>query len=171
MATDIHIDHEIRCDAETFWDKVFFDVEYNKGLYLGALKFPKWEQLSLDDRGTSLFRKVRATPPQDAPGPIKKMLGGEFWYDEEATFDKATKRLRFKNIPSKMTDKIRIEGTMRADPTPAGRIRRIADITLSVSIFGLGGMVENFVADMLRKSFDRGARFTSEWAEKKGWSK
>ena len=165
--TDVHVDHEIRCDADTFWDKIFFDDEYNVALYTKALHFVKYEKVKQEDRGTSIFRLVRGTPPQEAPAAIQSLLGGGFYYDEEATYDKGTKRLRFKTIPSKLAEKIKIEGTMHTVAAGDKRIRRVADIQIAVKIFGVGGMVESFVSKMVRDSFDRGARFTNDWIEKK----
>jgi len=170
MSTDVHMDHEFRCDEATFWDQVFFDDAYNEELYKVALRFPKFEKLSLEDKGTTIVRRVKASPPQDAPGPIKSLVGGEFWYTEEATFDKATKRLRFKTIPSKMAEKMTIEGTIRTQAS-GDKIRRIADVTVSVKIFGLGGTVEGFIVKGLKESFERGAKFTNEWLVKKGLAK
>jgi len=171
MSTDVHFDHEYRCDEATFWDRVFFEDDYNEGLYKVALRFPKYEKLAFEDRGATIFRRVKATPSQDAPGPIRSLMGGEFWYTEEATFDKASKRLRFKTIPSKLAEKIAIEGTIRSQPAGEAAIRRIADVAISVKIFGLGGTVEGFIAKQLKESFERGARFTNEWLVKKGLAK
>jgi hypothetical protein len=167
MATDVHLDHEYHCGVDAFWDKVFFDDEYNRRLYAEALRFPKYEKLSQEDRGTTIFRRVRATPPQEAPAAIQSLMGGAFYYEEEATFDKATKVLRFKTIPSKLAEKIKIDGTMRTTPSGA-RLRRIVDVRIEVKIFGVGGMVEGFVAKTVKESFDRGARFTNDFLREKG---
>ena len=83
--------HTINCDVDTFWNKIFLDPAYNKSLYLDGLKFPEYESLEERDTGTTVVRRVRVVPKQDAPAAIQKLAGGRIAYTEEGTFDKNAK--------------------------------------------------------------------------------
>ena len=51
------------CDAETYWNKIFFDAEYNRGLYLGTLGFKAFELLAVTgEPGGDRTRKMFTEP-------------------------------------------------------------------------------------------------------------
>lgn len=154
--------HEIECDPDTFW-KLFFDKEFNEALFRQALKFPEFTVVEQRDGDKELFRKVRATPKVDLPGPVAKLLGSNFSYVEDGTFEKGTKTWRWKMTPSSLADKMRNEGVMRVEAAGAGKCRRVAEITNEVKIFGIGGMVEGAAEKSLREGWDASARFMNQW--------
>src|SRR5580693_4539314 len=103
---EVTLRHELDCDEDTYWEKCVFNDEYNRRLYLETLKFPGFKVLSHNDGPTKLTRKVHIDPPVTGmPGPIKKLLGDRFGYDEEGTFDKATKRYTFTVTPTTLAEK------------------------------------------------------------------
>lgn len=160
--------HVFNCDADTFWNKIFLDPEYNRALFLEGLKFPEYESLEERDTGTTVIRRCRVRPKQDAPAAIQKIVGGSFSYVEDGTFDKAAKRYRFKVITATMADKIRSEGELRVEPAGDKRVKRIIDMTVEVKIFGIGGMVESFVSKSMQDNYDQAATFTNKWIADKG---
>ena len=36
---DISVEHRLNCSEETFWSKVFFDLDYNRRLSIDCLNF------------------------------------------------------------------------------------------------------------------------------------
>ena len=160
--------HIFNCDADTYWTKIFLDPDFNRSLYLDGLKFPEYEILEERDTGNTVVRRCRVLPKQDAPAVIQKAVGGKFSYVEEGTFDKTTKRYRFKVVTASMADKIHTDGEMRVEPAGDKRCKRIMDMNIEVKIFGIGGMVESFVSKSMQDSYDQAAAFTNKWiAEKK----
>ena len=160
--------HEFHCDADTFWNKIFLDPEYNKALYLQGLGFPEYEVLEERDTGNTVVRRVRVVPKQDAPAAIQKLVGGKLAYVEEGTFDKTAKRYRFKVVSGAMADKVRTDGELRIEPVGDKRVRRVFDMNVEVKIFGVGGMVESFVGKSLQENYDAAAKFTNKWIADKG---
>lgn len=165
---DLKLSQEFRCDAETFWSKLFFDATYNKALYLEGLKFASWEMLEQKDAGGTLVQRVRMTPPSEMPAAMEKLVGGTISYVENGTFDKAKKSYAFEIVPDKMADRLELRGTIRTEAAGEKRIRRIGDIFLRAKVFGLGGMIEGFMAKSVTASYEAAARFTNDWIQKKG---
>jgi hypothetical protein len=158
--------HEINCDVDNFW-KVFFDKDFNHALYSKGLGFPKYELLELRDEENQIVRRISATPKMDVPGPVAKALGSSFSYVEEGTFDKKAKTFKWKSIPSSLKDKMRNEGTIRAEAAGEGRCTRVSDFDYEVKLFGIGGLMEGALEKNLRALLKRGAEFTNEWLKEK----
>ena len=94
---EVHLRHEIDCDEDTFWDKIVFNDEFNRRLYLETLKFPGFKLIEQTDEPTRRTRKVHIDPPLTGmPGPVKKLLGDRFAYIEEGVWDRATRKYTFR---------------------------------------------------------------------------
>jgi len=163
----VTISNDVNTDAETFWSRIFFDPEYNQALYK-SLGFPEAEVLEQRDDGGAIIRRVRVVPKNDAPAPIRKLVGDRFSYVEEGRFDKATKRFQFRVVTSAMADKIKTEGEMRAEVVGPKLMKRVTEMTIDVKIFGIGGMVEGFVSKSTQDSYAQAAAFTNRWIAEKG---
>jgi hypothetical protein len=157
--------HEIKCDVDTFW-KTFFDKTFNERLYREVLGFPAFDILEQRETETSIIRKASGQPKMNAPAPVAKLMGSNFRYTEEATFDKATKVFRFKTIPSVMPDKVRNEGTVRVEPIGDGKhVRRITEIMVEAKVFGLGGIIESSTEKQMRDGWESSAAFMNKYLE------
>ena len=166
---DISLRHEFATDEDTYWTKCVFDAEFNKKLYIDALKFPVWKLLDSKDDDAKIWRRVQVDPPVgNLPGPVKKVIGDRLSYVEEGTFDKKTKRYVFKVTPSTMAEKTKVAGEMWVEKLGDKRIARHTKISVEVKIFMVGGMVEDRIVADLRSSYDKGAAFTSEYIEENG---
>lgn len=156
-------------DAETYWSKIFFDVEYNRGLYLGPLEFTKWEVLELTgEHGGVRTRKQLLEPKSDAPAVVQKLVGGSISYIESGRFDPEKQVWNYEIQLQKLADKAKIGGKFWVEPRGDKRIERICDVDISVNIFGVGGVVEKFVEKQTRDSYEKTAAYTNEWIAKHG---
>jgi hypothetical protein len=166
---EITLRHEFDCDEDTYWEKVTFDPEFNKRLYLEVLKFPSYELVEQKEDDAKLTRRVRIDPPLgNLPGPVKKAIGDKFSYVEEGAFDKKTKRYSFKVTPSTMADKTKNFGELYVEKLGDKKIVRIAKITVEVKVFMIGGMVEEKISSDLRHSYEEAAKFTRTFLKEKG---
>jgi hypothetical protein len=156
------ITHEINCNVEKFW-KVFFDKDFNEKLYREALGFPKYEVLKHEETATQITHKVHGQPKMNMPGPVAKLLGANFVYTEEGTFDKATSIWRWKMTPSALADKMRNEGSMRIEPIGDTKVRRIAEVIIEAKIFGVGGLIESTAEKQLREGWEESAKFLNKY--------
>ena len=163
---EITVVHELDCDEDTFWHGCTFNEEFNRQLYLETLKFPGYDGSNVDS-ATTVTRKVRIDPPLTGlPGPVKKVLGDRFAYVEEGTFDKATKRYRFKVTPTTMPEKTTTTGEMWCEPRGEKKIARFAKVFVQVKVFAVGGMIEDKIVSDLKASYDAAAKFTNDWVKR-----
>ena len=169
MPSSVRIVHTYNVSEDTFWDKLFFDDEYNRRLYLEALKFYDWKLVKHEDKGEQVHRSIDVAPRLgDLPGPMKKVLGENIRYTEAGVLDKATRRYKISIIPSALAGKLLVSGELYTEAIDDKQCRRVFEATVEVKVFGLGGMMEKrFVAD-LEKSYAVGAKFTNQYAAEKG---
>ena len=157
------------CDVDTFWNKIFFDPEYNKTLFLEGLGFKGCEILELTgEPGTARKRVMKTEPKAEAPAVVTKLIGGNFTYTETGTFDPATKVWTYEIVTSQMADKVKTKGRFYLQPTGEKQCERINEVELNVSIFGVGGVIEKFIEGQTQDSSRKTAEFTNQWIAKKG---
>ena len=84
----------------------------NDKLFLQTLGFPEFKVIEQNDTTAKLTRKVMGQPKMDLPGPVAKLLGANFRFTEEGTWDKTSKVWTFKMIPKHAGRQAAPEGTM-----------------------------------------------------------
>lgn len=154
--------NEIACNVERFWE-TFLDPKLTERLFKEALGFTEFRILDQTETPTTLVRRSAATPKMNWPRPVTKLFGDRFGYTEEATFDKVAKVWRWKMTTSTLPDKLRSEGSVRAEPVGDDKVRRIVDIVLEAKVFGIGGLIESSVEKQIRESWEKSAAVTNEW--------
>jgi hypothetical protein len=152
----------IDCDVDTFW-KTFFDRDFNKKLYSEGLGFKAFEFVEASDS----HRKLKGTPKMNAPGPVAKLLGDSFGYEENGTLDKATNTYRWKMTPNTMGDKLFTSGSVKIEAAGDGKVKRTSEASIEAKIFGLGGVLEGTAEKEIRESFEKEARFMNRWFQEK----
>jgi hypothetical protein len=146
---------------EAFWRDVFFDRRFLQRLYMEALGCESFEVVAESgDLGSGLTRRLRFTQKIDAPAPVRKLFGETTTMEEDGRFDPQAGVWRYRMIPSKMPDKVSISGTTSLEPDGEHRVTRVAELDFAVSIFGVGGLVEKYMAKQTTESMERQARFT-----------
>ncbi|MEO6573994.1 MAG: DUF2505 domain-containing protein, partial [Polyangiaceae bacterium] len=154
--------NEIDCNVEKFWE-TFLDPKLTVRLFKEGLGFTEFRILEQTDTESTMRRRSAGTPKMNLPGPVAKVLGDRFGYTEVATFDKATKVWRWKMTPSTLPDKLRHEGSVRAEPIGDSKVRRIVEIELEAKVFGIGRLIESSVEKQIRESWEKSAAVTNEW--------
>jgi hypothetical protein len=152
----------IACSAERFW-QVFFDDAYSQALYLDAFKFKAYRVLAKDAR----TRKLHVSPRLNLPGPVAKLVGDSFAYEQHGTFDRAAGTFTWKMAqPGDVTGKpgiVSSSGTIKVVDAAPGQCTRTDDVTVSANAFGLGGLIESSVEKELRSSWDTEIAFVRRW--------
>lgn len=156
------VTHEINCDVETFW-KTFFDKDFNEKMFLQGLGFPEFRVVEQNETDSRLTRRVAGQPKMELPGPVAKLLGSNFRFTEDGTWDKSSKVWSFKMTPSTLADKLRQEGTMRIESVGPGKVRRIAELFIEAKVFGVGGLIESTTEKQLRDGWDKSAVFMNRY--------
>lgn len=169
MATRFVCRNIFNTDPDTFWAKVFFDAEYNRGLYLDGLGFKSYEPVSLEEKPDgSKVRRFRTEPKTEAPAVVTKLIGGSLVYEETGTFDAKAKVWTYQVRTSKMADKVRIGGRYWLESRGDKRLERICEVDISVDVFGVGGVVESFIEKTTRETYVKATDFTNAFIAKHG---
>jgi hypothetical protein len=153
--------HTFDIGADAYWRDLFFSHEFLARMYKEALGCVAVDFLE-DSGDTASGRTRRFTFAQklDAPAPVRKLFGELTTMEERGRFDPATKRWRFSMIPDRMADKVRISGETWLEPAGEGKVERIDELEYSVSLFGVGSLVEKFMASATAESFAKQVAFT-----------
>ena len=165
---DVRIEHVFNCSEDTFWDKIFFDDEFNRRLYSEALEFPVFDVEANDDRGDSVSRVTNVVPKLGPmPGPLKKLIGDGLGYKEEGTYEKKTRRYTTTITPNKLADKMKIKGLMYTEAAGDGKCTRIFECNVVAKVFGVGGLLEKQIIGDMKTSYDKAAEFTNQYISEK----
>jgi hypothetical protein len=151
------------CRAETF-QTLFLGEAYNKALFEGHLRFPLWKVTSERTDGSRIYRTIEVEPfVPDLPAVIRKVVGDNLRYREEAYFDRETGKYHITVVPNRLADKILVSGVQSVEETGANSCRRIFDANVEVKIFGVGNLIEKKIVQDLTKSYEVGAAFTDKY--------
>lgn len=163
------ISHPMNADADTYWNKIFFDKEYNDRLFKDHLRFSKFNVLELrkEPDGT-VHKRVDCNPGIELPGAVKRVIGDLSGYLEEGVFDPISKRYRANITPGAAADKIRTLIEIFVEPKGPGRSERVVQVDNEVKIFGVGRVAEKFLEQQLRTTYGAAAEFTNRWIAEKG---
>jgi Protein of unknown function (DUF2505) len=148
----------IDCDVDTFW-KMFFDREFNTKLYNEGLGFKSFEFIESSDS----HRKMKGVPKMNAPGPVAKLLGDSFGYEENGNLDKKTNTYRWKMTPNTMGDKLFTSGYVKVEAAGEGKVKRTSEASIEAKIFGVGGLLESTAEKEIRQSFDKEAAYMNRY--------
>jgi hypothetical protein len=146
------------CDVDGFW-KLFFDREFNTQLYTVGLDFNSYEIVEMSDS----HRRTKGVPKMKLPGPVAKLLGDSFGYEENGTLDKATNLYRWKMTPNTMTDKLFTSGSVKIESAGEGKVRRISEASIEAKMFGVGGLLEGTAEGEMRASWEKENVFMNRW--------
>lgn len=146
------------CTPETFW-KVFLDERFTRALFIDELQFKELTVLELTDSA----RKIRVVPKVSLPGPLQKLVGDSFAYEEHGTLDRGKNEWTWRMVPKK--EIIATRGKTRVEPAGDGQCRRSDEVTIEGKIFGLGGIIESTAEKEVRASSHKELAFFTRWLE------
>ncbi|HEX9104440.1 MAG TPA: DUF2505 family protein [Polyangia bacterium] len=146
------------CTPETFW-KIFLDEGYTRALFLDELQFKELTVLEL----TETSRKIRVVPKVSLPGPLQKLVGDTFAYEEHGTLDRARNEWTWRMLPRK--EIISTRGKVRIEPVGEGQCRRSDEVVIEGKIFGLGGIIESTAEKEVRASSAKELALFVRWLE------
>lgn len=158
----VTLTHEINCDAERFWN-LFFDKEFNEKLYKDTLGFPEFEIVEHRDDDKERYRKVKGKPKMNVPGPVAKLFGDNFKYEDQGKLDKKSGVFTFKITPSTMAEKLKNEGSVRIEAAGAGKVKRVVELIIEAKVFGVGGLIESSTEKQMRQGWEDSAAFMNKW--------
>ncbi|MDQ2642731.1 MAG: DUF2505 domain-containing protein [Myxococcota bacterium] len=166
---EIRVDHTLECSEDVFWDRVFLDDEYNRGLFVQNLKFTSWRELRRETRDGLVHRVVEAVPPVgDVPAALKAVIGQGAGYEERGVLDRAKKTYKIQVVPNRLADKVDVKLEISTSPVGEGQCRRSVRGTISAKIPLVGGILEKKLLADLEKSYAKSVDYTNRFAKDKG---
>ncbi len=137
----------------------FFAPVREDDLYKGELTYRSYEMVAQRESEERVVRRTRFQRGVQLPEPVAKLFGGNFGEIEDGTFEKADRLWTWRVTPSSLADKIRHEGSLRAEDAGGTRSRLGLELTYEAKVFGVGGLLEGFMEQRLREEWDRTVGF------------
>jgi hypothetical protein len=157
----------LACTPEQLWS-LFLDRAYLEALYLEVLKFKAFSILELTDT----TRKLAVSPRTNMPGPIEKLIGDSFAYEDHATLDRTKNEWTWRMMPPSTLTKpkkevISTHGSTRVRVLGPKEIERTDELVAEGKVFGLGGIIESSAEKEFRAATAKELAFCREWLAKK----
>lgn len=153
------------CDPSRYWS-VFLDRRYLEAVYLEALGYRSLEVLELGDAS----RKLRLVPKLSLPGPIEKLMGDSFAYEEHGTLDREKNLWTWRMVPPSNAkpkkELVATRGTSRVEAIEGGKVRRTDEVFIESGIFGLGGLIESSAEKECHAAWPKETGCLRTWLEK-----
>ena len=146
MSQEISHRQQFPVSPETYWRELCLNLEYQERLFSEALRCQSMQVLELTgDYERGMKRRLRFTQTIDAPAAITKLFGSLVTIEEQSEFDPREQCWSYRMVPSLMADRIDIRGRVRVVEKDGG-VEQHSVNTVSCKMFGLGSIIEHFVA-------------------------
>jgi hypothetical protein len=152
---------------DTYWNELCLSLEYQERLYREALGCQSMQVIELaGDYQKGMKRILRFTKPIDAPAAITKLFGSHVSIEEHSQYDAREQCWSYTMVPPMMADRIHIRGRVRIVPQ-SGSIEQQSLNTVSCKLFGIGAIIEHFVAKQTEQGNADKAAFTRRYIDEK----
>jgi hypothetical protein len=163
----ININHVLSCSEDTFWN-LAMDEEFTRTLYLDALGYQAWEQVSCEKTAALIRRVTHLVPPMlDLPSVLKKIAKSGISYEQVEVFDRAAGRLETELTPSNFRDRVTIRSTTHTEGLGAETCKRMCTATVVARIFPVSGLVERQIAAGMVRAYQRSAEYIDVYVQKR----
>jgi hypothetical protein len=168
VTTELINRQHFEISPETYWRELCLNLAYQEQLYREALQCTRMEVLeNTGSFETGVKRRLRFSKPIAAPAAIAKLVGTEVHIEQHSEFDARTQRWSYRIVPSVMSDRIDIRGVMHLEASGSGSDQVTAN-TIGCRLFGIGGIVEPFIARSTEEGHADAAAFTRRWIAAQG---
>ena len=164
MGVEFEIGGHYPITAERFWNEVFFSESYTQDLMLNGLGFHEVNTLKLEysDDGT-VNRSISVRPKLTLPGPLKRLFGAGFSYQEDGVYTPEEPKFTTKIWVPSAKSVIQIKTIMRFINDGHGGSHRKVDFHVNSSTFGVSRLVEATSKTILTQQYRTAERFTKSW--------
>ncbi|OGQ79636.1 MAG: hypothetical protein A2289_10380 [Deltaproteobacteria bacterium RIFOXYA12_FULL_58_15] len=146
------------------YEKLYFDEEFNVAL-CKQVKLSR-DLIKREEKDGKLERVVRVSPDREIPKPVAKVIGSNrIEYTEYVQYEYGKHLAKWYTKSSVLSDKVETHGEVRFAEVPGG-VKRILNGEITVKIFGVGKIIEKFVAADIERGYEDAAKFTQQWIDK-----
>jgi hypothetical protein len=147
------------CTPDRFWE-VFFDEAYLKAYYLETLGYQSFRIVEKTDT----MRKVAVVPKINLPGPVAKLVGESFAYEEHGTLDRGRGQWTWRMVtPPGKKEIVKTHGTTRVVAEGASACKRIDEVVIESNVFMIGGVIESTAEKEARAAWAKDTPFLTRW--------
>ncbi|MCA9718320.1 MAG: DUF2505 domain-containing protein [Myxococcales bacterium] len=158
------VEDDFETTVDRYW-AVFFDEEYNKGLFEHLAITREVLEITREGEGQDevIRRRIRLTPQRDVPTIFKRFVKGAIQYTEHNVFTRKKDTIDVKIVPGFMGDKFTSVGTYIVRATGDNKVRRTFHGEINCSVPLVGGRVEKHIAGEVIDGYKKTTDFTRRW--------
>ena len=143
------------------YEKLYFDEEFNQGLCKAVKLSRDIIKLQSDER--EYQRVVKVGPDRQLPKPMAKVLKTDrLFYEEHLNYTWGSMSGQWRTIPMVLANKVSSEGTFAFEEVGSGVLRTVEG-DISVNVLGVGSVIEKYIVEDVKRSYDEAASFTQSW--------
>lgn len=152
------VSHTIEEVSVAEFERLYFDEPFNVRL-CEALGLGR-QLIRLEKQTDLIIREVLIEPKRKIPAPISKILRGQsIAYTETTEYVPSRKSGVWHTKSSVMTDKVKSHGALSFRPAGPHVVRQVTG-EVTVSVFGVGAIVERFIVADVKDGYEQAAAFT-----------
>jgi hypothetical protein len=164
------IEHTIPLSRDDYW-KILHDPEF-EAFQAKELKLKTYKEISRVEKGDVVLRRVRVQPEVHLPSTVEKIVAkyipiSDLGYEEEQEKHVHDFYLKFRIHPPILPDKIKIAGVFSLKELDAQSCLRLLEGEIEIQLFGVGGIVERFIVEELKKTYDKIPSVVAHWKERR----
>ena len=147
-----------------FWQRLYMNPDFLEGMHLEGMqceefRIERMEGSVKDGFSLCLFSR----PKLEIPKALRKVIGDSVTYREHSSYDPRQNEYHFRLETSVLSEDIDILGSIRIEKVAEDKVRRTIDIEIAARIFGVGKILERFIAQSSRNNIEQASRFTTQW--------
>lgn len=149
--------------ATHYWD-VFFDADYNRGLYEALDMDYELLELRREGEGSdeTIVRRVKLVPRRELPAVMRKFVSGAISYEQRDRFSRRDDRVDVETIPNYLADRFVSKGIYRLLPAADG-VERVWEGECACKVPLVGGAIEKLIVDEVQRGYTTTTSFTRDW--------
>lgn len=155
MTVKFVIQQKLPASVEQFWAEIFRSEEFNRALYvdLGCrYELELWDPVTGE-------RRARVWPSSSLPGALGALIGGDVSLLEEGNYEHDAERYDFRIISSKLSKRIRIEGSLSVRHVCDRTCERNLTFEIEARLPGVSRVIETVLEGVIRREYEKNATF------------
>lgn len=161
---NFNVEHVFRGITRAEYENLYFDEAFNIALCKAVNLARSVVSIQRDDQ--RIDRRVLVGPDREVPKAIQKVLSTDrIEYEEHIRYAFGEFSGTWETTPNIMPSKVTSKGGFQFKEEGPEAVRRVVTGEISVKIFGVGGVIEKFILEDVKKSYNDAAKFTQEWID------
>lgn len=163
---DFTIEHIIPLSREEYW-KILHTPEFET-FQAKELGLKVYDEIAREQEGTIIRRRVKVKPEAQLPASVQKIVSSyisleDLGYIEEQVRYDDKYYLEFRIHPPVLKDRIHIAGVFSLEERDEQSCLRLLEGEIKISMFGVGGIVERFILEELRRTYEKIPGVVEKW--------